>query len=222
MFNNKDKIIELGLNYKKENIKTIAANIILLGIAALAFYFLRLKIIFAIGIFLLIVLNFYISYMYDKKLANFRRKNEVNFVIVLNYVKTYLTVNYNVYKALEETIQYVDKYMQDQIGLLLCQIDNDKTIVPFIEFAKKFHSRIIEQVMISLYLMVDNGTEKEYITRFGPIFNQLEKENETKIVKNVEDSYNSLNLMPVIGAAIITLIIVTGILGMMGDVLSGF
>ena len=104
---------------------------------------------------------------------------------------------------------------------MLSKIDGDKTVTPFITFSKNFESPLIQQVMISLYLMVENGTDINYISRFTPLFTQLKKDNEQKIVKNINSKYDSLNLLPVIGAGIITVIIIIGIVSIIGGMLNG-
>ena len=69
--------------------------------------------------------------------------------------------------------------------------------------------------------LLENGTDITYISRFAPLFSQLKKDNEQKIVKNINSRYDSLNLLPVIGAAIITVIIIIGIVSIIGGMLNG-
>ena len=51
--------------------------------------------------------------------------------------------------------------MKEKIEIFLKEIDDDKTVQPFINFARKFSLLIIESIMISIYQMVDEGNSKE-------------------------------------------------------------
>ncbi|HBS10712.1 MAG TPA: hypothetical protein DEA28_03205, partial [Firmicutes bacterium] len=53
---------------------------------------------------------------------------------------------------------------------LLDNIDNDKTIKPFITFANYFNDKKIEEVMIAIYEMVNEGNNENYINQFVSIF----------------------------------------------------
>lgn len=222
MFNLKSKITSLGLDYKKEITKICALCIIILLGSLYLSYYLKSYYIGLVGFVIIFVVIELFGLLYDKKLSSLKRENETKFVVVLNYIQTYLHNGFNVYKAIEETIQFTTTWMQNKLGILIADIDNDKTIAPFITFSHSFDSKIIEQVMISLFLMVENGSNDEFILRFTPIFNQLEKDSKHKLVKQIESKFDSLNLLPVIGSAIITLLIITGVVGLIGGVLNGF
>lgn len=221
MFKLKEKINTLELNTQKENVKiTIPIILLVLIVGFLAYYFKNYMIV-SLLMPLILVYLFIISTLYDKKIIAFHHQNESEFVVLTNYIQTYLQNGFNVYKSFESSIQFVSPWMKNKIGRLLSDIDNDKTIAPFIRFAHYFNSSLVEQVMISLFLMVDNGANTEYIVRFTPIFKQLEKDSERKTLKNIEGRFDTLNLLPVIGSALITLLIITGVVGLIGGALNG-
>ena len=145
----KNKINVLNLNYKKELIKIISISLLII-IGTLYFaYSLKKFYLIVIGIFAIGVQLELFSFSYDKKISILNKQNETEFVAVLNYIKTYLHNGFNVYKSLEETIQYVSPWMQNKLGTLITEIDKDKSIAPFINFAHSFESSIIEQVLIA-------------------------------------------------------------------------
>ena len=217
----KDKINALELDYKKELAKIIAISLIVFLLMAFFSYYYKIYYLSLIGLASSLVIIEIFSFFYDSKLNLLKQQNETEFVIILNYVKTYLHNGFNVYKSLEESIQFASPWMQNKLTALIMEIDNDKTIAPFINFAHSFASPIIEQVMISLYLMIENGSNDEFIVRFAPIFNQLEKDSKHKLIKQIESKFDSLNLLPVIGSALITLLIITGVVGLIGGALNG-
>ncbi len=217
----KNKIIDLNLNYKKE-ITKIALIIIIANclIAFFAIYFKNIKLI--IFIFLAPFLILYIfNINYDKRILNYKQSLENEFVTTLNYIQTYLSNGYNVYQSINEILEICNDNLNKLFISLLSDIDEDKSVTPFIIFANNFGSSLIQQVMISLYLMVENGTDITYISRFMPLFSQLKKDNEQKIIKDINSRYDSLNLLPVVGAAIITIIIIIGIVSIIGGMLNG-
>lgn len=217
----KNKIIDLNLNYKKE-ITKIALIIIIANclIAFFAIYFKNIKLI--IFIFLAPFLILYIfNINYDKRILNYKQSLENEFVTTLNYIQTYLSNGYNVYQSINEILEICNDNLNKLFISLLSDIDEDKSVTPFIIFANNFGSSLIQQVMISLYLMVENGTDITYISRFMPLFSQLKKDNEQKIIKDINSRYDSLNLLPVVGAAIITIIIIIGIVSIIGGMLDG-
>lgn len=217
----KNKIIDLNLTYKKE-ITKIALIIIIANclIAFFAIYFKNIKLI--IFIFLVPFLILYIfNINYDKRILNYKQSLENEFVTTLNYIQTYLSNGYNVYQSINEILEICNDNLNKLFISLLSDIDEDKSVTPFITFANNFGSSLIQQVMISLYLMVENGTDITYISRFMPLFSQLKKDNEQKIIKDINSRYDSLNLLPVVGAAIITIIIIIGIVSIIGGMLDG-
>ncbi|MCH5171868.1 MAG: hypothetical protein J1F31_03435 [Erysipelotrichales bacterium] len=217
----KNKILALELNYKKESTKIIAVSIFVFLISVFLSYYLKMYYLSLIGLAAIFIVIEIFSLYYDKKLNQLMRQNETEFVVILNYIQTYLHNGFNVYKSIEATIQYASPWMQNKLGILITEIDSDKTIAPFINFSHSFNSPIIEQVMISLFLMIENGTSDEFILRFAPVFNQLEKDSKHKLVKQIESKFDTLNLLPVVGSALITLLIITGVVGLIGGALNG-
>ena len=217
----KNKINSLNLNYKNEIIKiTLAIVVVNCLVAILVIYFKNLKLImFALLSTCLILYIFNINY--DKRIVRHKQSLENEFVTTLNYIQTYLGNGYNVYQSINEILEICNDGLNTLFVNLLADIDEDKSVTPFITFANNFNSTLIQQVMISLYLMVENGTDITYISRFTPLFSQLKKDNEQKIAKNINSRYDSLNLLPVIGAAIITIIIIIGIVSIIGGMLNG-
>lgn len=217
----KNKINSLNLNYKNETIKIIITIVLINSlITFLVIYFKNIKLIaFTLLATFLVLYIFNINY--DKRITRYKQSLENEFVTTLNYIQTYLGNGYNVYQSINEILEICNDGLNTLFVDLLADIDEDKSVTPFITFANNFSSTLIQQVMISLYLMVENGTDITYISRFAPLFSQLKKDNEQKIVKNINSRYDSLNLLPVIGAAIITVIIIIGIVSIIGGMLNG-
>ncbi len=189
--------------------------------------FIVLSIIFHNFIFLallaicLLAINYFMI-VFSKKERQFQYQlHEEEFVMLLNYVQTYLANNFNVYNAFKETLPICSSWMQEKISGLLKDIDEDKSISPFIKLANNFSSKLIHQALISLYLMIENGTKIDSLMRFTPIFNQLKEDILHNAIKRIENTYDTLNLLPVIGAGIITMTMILGIVGIVQGALYG-
>jgi len=166
-------------------------------------------------------MNYFID-NHSKKEQQLRAQlREEEFVMVLNYVQTYLTNSFNVYNAFKETLPICSSWMQEKISYLLNNMDEDKSINPFIILANNFSSKLIQQSLISLYLMIENGTNTYSLMRFTPIFNQLKEDILHNTIKRIENTYDTLNLLPVIGTGIITLTMILGIVGIVQGALYG-
>lgn len=178
-----------------------------------------------IFIIILVIALLFINYFmisYSKKQQHFLSQlREEEFVMVLNYVQTYLSNGFNVYNAFKAVLPICSAWMQEKISSLLNNIDEDKSIHPFIILANNFPSKLINQTLISLYLMIENGTNIDSLMRFTPIFNQLKEDIHHNTLKRVENTYDTLNLLPVIGTGIITITVILGIVGIVQGALYG-
>ena len=217
----KNKINLLNLSYKHEMAKIIISVVLIVIIEIFIILYLKKLQFFPIIIITSILIFYLFNKDYDKRIEEYNQNLENEFVTTLNYIQTYLSNGFNVYQSINEVIPICGKNLNVLLTNLLLDIDEDKTVTPFITFSNHFKSSLIEQVMISLYLMIENGTDINYLSRFSPLFTQLKKDNEQKIVKNISSKYDSLNLLPVIGAGIITIIIIVGIVGIIGGMING-
>mgnify|MGYP003297993930 FL=1 len=110
--------------------------------------------------------------------------------------------------------------MKEAIGNLLKNIDEDKSVQPFVDFARLFNNTIIENVMISIYQMIDEGENVHSVSQFSLLFNEFAKNNEENAFDKKVKSLESLNTFPLIGAAAITIILTFGIFSIIGDLIN--
>ena len=111
--------------------------------------------------------------------------------------------------------------MYTQIDILINEIDMDKSIMPYINFAKKFNHNVVEEIMITIYQMIDDGTNYKYISSFTYIFDEFKKNIETNNIEKAERSMRNKTTLCLVGSAIFTLAIMLGVIGMLGASLNG-
>ena len=124
--------------------------------------------------------------------------------------------------ALTKANEYTSKEMNNKINEFLLKIDEDKSIIPFLEFGKYFHNKTIEEVMISLYQMVDGGYADNYINQFILVFENLRKRSNEENLHNRYKKMNNLNLITLVGSGYLMLVMLIVIVTVIGEMTNGF
>ena len=210
----------VGANKKKELIKLIAIN------ASIVVAFLVLVILFKqwmlaigglMGVFIFNYL-FFNSFMTKKKVILQERENEL--ITMVGYFQFFISNSYNVYQAFKSLIPYSSPWMEEQILSLTNEIDNDKSIKPFMNFANKFSNKVAGNVMLSIYQMVDEGESSVHMMQFESLFKQLSQGLNEQLIDEKERSMGSISSLPLIGAGAITVLLTFGIISVMGEMIS--
>lgn len=218
--NLRDKIEYCGLNYRTELIKFVCLNVLFLGVAA-AIYFLKFDFKYVIFLFLFqLVLDYLLLSNYSDKVKKLDNERDDEFVTVLSYFEIFINNKNNVYQSFNKIIPYCSEWMKDVISNFLKDIDKDKTVQPFVNFAKNFKVKIATNIMLSIFTMVDQGESYEQMTQFQLIFEQLYK---TKQIENLEKkkrSLSSLASLPLVGAAGITILLTISVISVIGELMN--
>ena len=131
----KETIDFVGLSYKKELLKIILINAVLL-VGAVLVYFLLDNLIYAIMLFIgLCLLDFFLLTRYNDKKQAILKNRENELVAIISYFEVYIQNNNNVYQSFAQLVPYCSDWMKEKIETMLTEIDNDKTVQPFINFA---------------------------------------------------------------------------------------
>lgn len=213
---------KIGLNAKKETNQIFLINV--LGIVVfLVMYFVFSQLILGLFSILSLVIANYMQYAKYKAVEkNMKDSRHMEFVMTFSYVQVFLDNGLNIYGSLIEVIPYCSLFMQNAINGLLLEMDQDKSVEPFLKFAKIFANHFIEQAMLSLYLGIENGVSDATLRGFAPAFEATSDSAFKEAQSKKEKRYDSLNLFPLIGAALIALIIIASIATVVGGVLSGY
>lgn len=219
MKNIRNKIELLGYNFKNELLMfAIPEGVMFIASIILTILF---KNVLAIGLgfmFMAIyVFSFY--YKYSKKRQEIDRNSIDAFINYFGFFRIYIANGESVYLALNKTLEFASDNIKPYVEGLIAEIDKDKTIQPFIRFAANFKMKLIEDIMISIYEMVENGNNISYINQFTTIFEnfklRVNKANsETRL--NKFDTFITSSL---IGSGLIMIILVYGIINLIGEIL---
>ena len=217
--NLKETIDFVGLSYKKEMLKIILINIILLLGAVLLYLFLD-NLIYAIMLFIgLCLLDFFLLTRYSDKKQNILKNRENELVAIISYFEVYIQNNNNVYQSFAQLIPYCSDWMKEKIETMLSEIDNDKTVQPFINFAHNFQQLSSHSLMLSIYQMIDQGENSEQLLQFNVIFDELSKNRNKEMVNQQDRALSNMSTFPLIGAGMITVTLTISILTILGDLI---
>lgn len=210
----------LNLNFKKELCLYLFTNLIFIGLA-IAIYILTnnlffLSIIVLLDVFYNIALIMRYSFIKDKIL----KSHEDEFIYFIQYLEIFLSNGYNVYSSFIAIKSFMSYWMQDRIDELTLAIDQDKTIAPYINFSKNFKTPIVSNVMMNIFQMVNQGEDVKKLEQFDLLFIRFfENHQELETIKT-KKTMDNLSIFPLIGAGIITIMLIVGVVIIMEDMIN--
>ena len=216
----KSKLQFLHLDFKREILKIISISLGIIACGLVPAIILKsfLYIGIGVGISLIIVVMLFADY--DNRIDVIKRDNMDEFVNLFSFFRIYIKNGFNVYSSLKEITYFASPALKEMLDKLIEDIDNDKTVQPFVRFAKNFDEIIVEEMMISIYQMIDDGEQSNYLNQFETIFDKFSDLLVEKNLKRKDSSLNSLSSAPLIGSCFLIIMITIGIIGIMGDLMN--
>ena len=216
----KETIEFVGLSYKKELVIIIVLNAVFFIGAVLMYVFLKN---FIYSVFVLVgvaVLDYFMFSRYNDKKKTILKNRENELVAIISYFDVYIRNNKNVYQSFNQLIPYCSNWMKEKIEDLLKEIDEDKSIQPFVNFASNFQNLSMHSLMISIYQMVDQGESAEQLTHFNVIFDEISRVRQQEMITQKDKALSSMSTFPLVGAGMITIALTISILTILGDLIN--
>lgn len=221
MLNNFKKTIEfLGLNYKKEQIKIIISNIVLLTLFAVLLIFNRTPFVIVMGVLVILGINYYIFSSYSLKKQKLNKDRADEFVYVISYFRIFISNRNNVYQSFNKIIDYSSDWMKEKLEIFLRAIDGDKSIKPFTDLADRFELPIARNVLVSIYQMVEQGETSEQLNQFTILFEQMSKTLNDERKDRKLRSFDLVGFFPIVGAGLVTIALTFSMLSLVGDMIN--
>ncbi len=209
---------ELGKDPRKVGVHFLVIDfLILLGSFTFFLFFEQSYAVF-LGVALVGMVDFYLYTSLQKEIEILQEEHETEFIVTLGVFRVFAANHLNVYNAWIETRAFVSPWMQTKIDLLLKDMDEDKTVAPFITFSHHFRPLIIEQVMTSVYQIVDGGGLSP-LAQFSILFEHFAESHLKEEMKKNEDQIDTMNAWPLIGAGLLAVAIIIGVVQIIGGVI---
>jgi len=213
----KNRIERLGFSYRKEVGVYLTLIIIVLFLGVCGFAFLKKEIYLLLGLMVMGVVTILYYQRYVLKEIEIKKHRINDFINYFSFLRIYILNGESVYTAIIKTLDFADESLKPYVEDLISQINEDKSINPYMKFAKNFDNKLVDEIMISVYEMVDNGSNLSYINQFTTLFEnfklRINKENEDKRIESF-GRYVSTSLL---GSGMIMIILVFGIVNLVGE-----
>lgn len=217
----KEKMLFLGLNPKKEFLIILIADLSFLAIGLTLFFLLK-ELIYGVT-FVGVIFIFDLAFLsrYSRQINDINTKNLQEFSVIFGYFRIFIRNGYSVYSALKEIVNFANPRLKKFLEELITEIDEDKTVQPFVKFAKRFNEIIVEEMMISIYQMIDDGQTSDYLVQFELIFDKFSDLLYQKYLKNKDSRLATIASSSLIGSSYLMIVLTIGIVSIIGEVING-
>lgn len=216
----KETIEFVGLSYKKEMSKIALLNVVLLGAVTAIYLFTKNLMVALLVISGLAILDYFFLSQYGSKKKAILKDRENELIALISYFDVYIRNNNNVYQSFRLLIPYCSHWMKKNIEDLLDDIDKDKSVQPFMDFAHHFDSLSMQSLMLSIYQMIEQGESSDQLTHFNVVFDEISRNRNTEMIEQKKQSLSSMSTFPLIGAGLITISLTISILTILGDLVN--
>lgn len=217
----KSQMLQLGLNPKKEGLILLITNLVLI-LGGVATYFVFKQLLYpavCLGVALLFDVVFLTRY--SKKIDGKNIENLQEFATLFGYFRIFIHNSYSVYSALRELLNFANNDLKNYLNTLLNSIDEDKTVQPFVNFARHFNEIIVEEMMISIYQLIDDGETSDYLMQFELIFDKFSDLLYQKYLRGKDSRLGTIGSAPLIGSCFLIIVLTIGIISVIGELVNG-
>ena len=198
----KQSLERAGLDPKKELLLGLALILPFIG----AFVLVYLTFGSSFYLVLPVIAYFFFLYLhlgrFRKILQKKEEKRTEEFVRLFTFFGVFIQDGFNVYSALKEIESFASEDMKGLIERLLHDVEEDKSVEPYIRFSSEFGDIAIKQVMISIYQMVDEGQGGVFIRQFERLFGRLSEQKHQSDKERWNEHLQTLSFLPLVGSGI--------------------
>ncbi len=210
------------MDLKKEVALLSSLTLISFVLAFLIYYFTNNLVLLSFGLIVSLGVIYCLLKRYDYMVENRRKHLEMEFIEVFSYLRIYLSNKESVYRSLKQASEYTSIEMKREISKFLDRIDEDKSILPFIEFGNSFKNKVIEEVMISLYQMIDGGFTENYLNQFISLFDNFKSRYLKEDMLNRYKKMDIFTTLSLLGSGYILITMLLIIVNIIGGMTNGF
>lgn len=215
------KMQKLHLNPKKEFLIFGCVNFLIIAIAVVVGILLKKPVFIGFGGGFAVIFSILFLSRYGQIINKNNQNNLIDFANLFCYFRIYIRNGFNVYSALKEIVLFASPSLKELLEKLINEIDEDKTVQPFVNFSRNFDDLIIEELMISIYQMIDDGESSNYLDQFELIFDKFSNLLYEKQLKAKDSKLGTLSSSALIGSVFIIIVLTIGIMAVMGELVNG-
>lgn len=216
-----EKMNKLNLNPKKEILILVSVFFGIIIVSVVLGIILKNPLFIGFGAGFALIFAFLYLTRYGAKLDKIEQENLDDFSNLFCYFRIYLKDGFNVYSALKEITLFASPSLKENLELLIEEIDEDKSVQPFINFSRNFTDIIIEELMISIYQMVDNGETNSYLNQFELIFDKFQELHYQRSLRKKDTRLGTLSSSALIGSVFLIIVLTIGIMSVLGGMVDG-
>ncbi len=216
----KSRMINLGLSPKKEMSTGLLISLFFIGLGVASLFLVETYLYLGISLGVMLIFNIFYFTRYSSMEKTQADQAKQDFVSLFTFFKIYLHNGYSVYTALKEIQSFADKQLAMFLSELIHDIDEDKSITPFIRFGRKFNDLVIEEMMISIYQMIDDGSNPSYLSQFDLIFGKISDLTYQKELNKKRNGLASMSTFPLLGSGVLIVMVTIGIVTVMEEMIN--
>lgn len=210
----------VGKNPKKEILVFVLGCLLILSIDVPLYLYKGISFLLAIPLFILIFFAYFYFTRYSSAIKKLYEDRMEEFIRLFTFLGIYINDGLNVFHALESIQQFATPSFLPLLKQLVAEIEEDKSVTPFVNFASNFTDISVKEVMISVYQMVDQGEGGKFIAQFQHLFGRLSDEKHAMLKQKRIDSLNKLSIMPLLGSGVTMFMITFSLVDIMGGIMN--
>jgi len=125
------------------------------------------------------------------------------------------------YQAMQTILPFLEANLADAFHGFLIDIDQDKSIQPYLQFAKRFQSLMVEQLLFSLYQLENQGGDGRQLQQFQYLFDQVEHQFYQQELLQFHEKMQQQTHWVMLATALIALTLLVGVMQLIGGMLYG-
>lgn len=211
---------KVGKKPSKEMLLYSIGVFVLLAAMAGLYLYKGLSFFLIIPVLLWIFYTYFFFSRYSNALKRLYEARMDEFIILFTFLGIYINDGFNVFRSLESIKPFASEGFRPLLETLLAEIEEDKTVTPFVHFASNFKEISVKEVMVSVYQMVDEGQGGPYIAQFQHIFRKLSDEKHQINKQKRIDSLGKMSILPLLGSGVTMFMITLSLAEVMGGVMN--
>jgi hypothetical protein len=136
-------------------------------------------------------------------------------------IKVMLMQSVSPYQALQTILPFVDSELGENIHDLIMAIDQDKSIHPYLHFASRFRSLMIEQLFFALYQLENQGGHSQQLQQFQYLFDQAEHQYYQSQLNQFHEGMQNANGYVMVATGMIAFSLLIGVMQLIAGMMYG-